>query len=244
MQRAERSTLNPTAAGVAVAAGMGIFPISLLTGQRLLLWMRVCAHHRVLGFVFGGLIVAGGSIGAAEGARATYRYVNAQQKKEEQGALKLCEATSNIQERWPVYAACGVLGFSGPLRSIAPSHLWNLGAFEGGSIPAKGAGYASEAEREQLQRIGKKSGCHTCGTRAGPFNGDHQPPNNITKQRRWWHFSSREQRFYPQCRPCSSRQGASLASNKPAYHFHVRPRPHYLWLPIGLAASWFLGYEE
>jgi hypothetical protein len=229
------------AAGAAAVSGMLVFPTCLFTAQRLILRpLRIAAHHKLLGTVFGGLVVASASIVASESARATYRAVNVIQGRKK--IASIFETAANWEERWALYATGGVfafVGLGGRLRSVAPSHLWHLGAFYGRSIPAQGANYASEAERALLQKIGKRSGCHTCGTKSGPFNGDHQPPNSIAKRRFW----TPKQRFYPQCQPCSSQQGASLAKKTPVYHNHSALRLHHVWLPFGLAVSWDLGLE-
>ena len=33
------------------------------------------------------------------------------------------------------------------------------------------------AQRKVIQEFGKRFGCHSCGTKKGPFIADHQPPN-------------------------------------------------------------------
>ncbi len=80
------------------------------------------------------------------------------------------------------------------------------GPFAGESIPARGPGYSITSQaREELNRIGSETGCHTCGrlnsgTPSGNFFADHQFPTRINPE-------GRAQRLYPQCRSCSARQG-------------------------------------
>lgn len=80
------------------------------------------------------------------------------------------------------------------------------GPFAGESIPARGPGYSITSQaREELNRIGSETGCHTrgrlnSGTPSGNFFADHQFPTRINPE-------GRAQRLYPQCRSCSARQG-------------------------------------
>jgi hypothetical protein len=84
------------------------------------------------------------------------------------------------------------------------------GQFAKESISARGPdrNFTVE-ERRQLNEIGEKTGCHTCGsndpgTRSGNFVADHQPPTALN-------FNSNPQRLFPQCVTCSLRQGGWIA---------------------------------
>ena len=83
------------------------------------------------------------------------------------------------------------------------------GPFSGESIPARGPERNFRTgERDEINRIGSESGCHTCGTRnsgtqSGNFVPDHQQPSAINP-------SGRQQRLFPQCITCSRRQGARI----------------------------------
>lgn len=62
------------------------------------------------------------------------------------------------------------------------------------------------SERREINRIGRRYGCHTCGTTdpqtpSGNFIGDHQPAISL---------SPGPYRIYPQCWPCSLRQGGLI----------------------------------
>ncbi|WOP51425.1 RHS repeat-associated core domain-containing protein [Xanthomonas euvesicatoria] len=88
---------------------------------------------------------------------------------------------------------------TGP-KTLAP------GEHAGDSIPARGPERDfTDGEREQVNEIGGKTGCHTCGTtdpgtKRGNFVPDHQPPSKANP-------SGAPQRLYPQCLSCSRQQG-------------------------------------
>jgi RHS repeat-associated protein len=99
------------------------------------------------------------------------------------------------------------------LIRAAESDTLSPGRFAGESIPARGPSRDFTAdEREQINRIGARTGCHTCGTKApgtisGDFIPDHQPPNSMQQP-------GQEQRLYPHCKPCSQRQGGQATAAK------------------------------
>jgi hypothetical protein len=113
-----------------------------------------------------------------------------------------------------------VLG--GRFWSIAPSSYTHIGSYARGSIAATDQ-YATPLQRKAIERLGRIYGCHTCGSKpffhsaVVNFIGDHQPPKAVSYQmnQRWfrrilgWKVPFR---FYPQCAPCSSKQGGILAS--------------------------------
>ncbi|MBK8455999.1 MAG: hypothetical protein IPL47_01870 [Phyllobacteriaceae bacterium] len=76
-------------------------------------------------------------------------------------------------------------------------------------LPARGPGRDfRKSERDEINRIGRKYGCHTCGTKnpgtpSGNFVIDHQLPA------RW---ALEPYRLYPQCALCSWRQGGYVRS--------------------------------
>ena len=104
----------------------------------------------------------------------------------------------------------------GRFRSISPSSLTSPGSFAARSIPA-GEKYATTSERQLIQQIGRKSGCHTCGVRKGLFIADHMPPKSVAAKmneswlRRTGILGKVKYRFYPQCESCSSKQGGTLS---------------------------------
>ena len=90
----------------------------------------------------------------------------------------------------------GILAFKlmgGRFWSIAPSSFTAPGSFaqfKSGCIPAKSTSYATPSQKELLNQMGQKYGCHTCGTRnryfwqrGGFFVADHMPPNSVVISR-------------------------------------------------------------
>lgn len=76
------------------------------------------------------------------------------------------------------------------------------------SIPARGPERDfTAAEREAVNEIGRKHGCHTCGskdpgTKSGDFIPDHQPPSQLAP--------GQPQRLFPHCKACSRKQGGEV----------------------------------
>jgi hypothetical protein len=83
------------------------------------------------------------------------------------------------------------------------------GPYAAESIPAEGPGRNHSQEvRTGINRIGRLTGCHDCGTlnpgtKSGNFIADHQKPNAINRP-------GVAQRLYPHCQICSNRQGGWL----------------------------------
>ena len=172
---------------------------------------------------------------------------------------------TNRTETQPNRCVLGLLAFKicgGRLWAIAPSSYTNLGSFARASLPATEQ-YASAAQRRTLERMGRVWGCHTCGSHrlvsslkpGATFVGDHMPPRAVAKQinARWYNRLLRRQvgfRFYPQCTPCSNRQGSILsaavqqqgnhnlarAGGGKVAHFHGF-RPRFSHVAGGIVAS-------
>lgn len=71
------------------------------------------------------------------------------------------------------------------------------------------SGPLRRAEQNEINRIGKQSGCHWCGklesgTPRGNFIGDHQIPRSMGKPTR----------LYPHCLNCSQTQGGRVSQRK------------------------------
>ncbi|KAL3790821.1 hypothetical protein HJC23_004722 [Cyclotella cryptica] len=151
------------------------------------------------------------------------------------------------REVWFHFAGVCILGlltYKTILRShftsLSPSSYTARGSFARIGIPApSNFNYATSSQRSQLERIGRTWGCHTCGSRMffsnlskrdwnkPRFHGDHIPPVSVAKQlnERWyrkkfgWKVS---QKFYPQCRDCSNKQGGLLSKAIHAGHRNLR----------------------
>ncbi|MFG2459211.1 polymorphic toxin-type HINT domain-containing protein [Streptomyces sp. NPDC048523] len=86
-----------------------------------------------------------------------------------------------------------------------PEQVCPIGPYAVESIPARSKSQVfTDAEHDQIDDLGFRYGCHTCGILDPGGNGrfvpDHQPISS-------WVPDGTPQRLYPQCRPCSSRQG-------------------------------------
>jgi RHS repeat-associated protein len=85
------------------------------------------------------------------------------------------------------------------------------GGYAGESIPADGPGRNFKPDqRTKVNEIGEEDGCHTCGggspgTKTGNWVPDHQPPSALAKP-------GQPQRLYPQCLPCSQKQGGEVVA--------------------------------
>lgn len=83
------------------------------------------------------------------------------------------------------------------------------GPHAGESIPARDSQPKfTPEERAKMNEVGKKSGCHTCGstdpkTKSGNFVPDHQPPSKINPP-------GQPQKLYPHCIECSRKQGGQV----------------------------------
>jgi hypothetical protein len=83
------------------------------------------------------------------------------------------------------------------------------GPYAHGSIPARGPGTSwLTSEREAIDSLGAKFGCHTCGARISGLKSNHwilnhQPVSKLN-------FRNKKQRLYPHCLSCSRRQGGEV----------------------------------
>ena len=198
----QRSVASVAASGFAFAATCAMSQCVQLHA------LRVHTGHRFAPTVLGAATVMAASVASVQVGDAV--------------------ADGDVGPPSPAAAIFGVATFvalGGRFWRLSPSSLANLGALADtarGSLPATLA-YATRAEREMIQTLGRRFGCHSCGARpllrgAGSlsFIADHQPPlasvrvANAALWRRLlgWRV---QQRFYPQCGACSSKQAALLS---------------------------------
>eukprot|EP00539_Tryblionella_compressa_P001885 CAMPEP_0178741042 /NCGR_PEP_ID=MMETSP0744-20121128/4914_1 /TAXON_ID=913974 /ORGANISM="Nitzschia punctata, Strain CCMP561" /LENGTH=252 /DNA_ID=CAMNT_0020393859 /DNA_START=42 /DNA_END=800 /DNA_ORIENTATION=+ len=121
----------------------------------------------------------------------------------------------------------GLLTFKllgGRFWAVSPSSYTHMGSFARWSIPCTEK-YATANQRAMIEQMGRKWGCHTCGSRmlnapadkSFRFVGDHMPPKSVAEQmnaswlRRLGILPKVQFRFYPQCTSCSSTQGSILS---------------------------------
>ena len=230
--------------------GAAAFPSLLAVSQTFIFKpLKISCSPRLTASIFGLASVTVASFGATLASLQTLSIV----QKFTSSNLKLSLNTRDVflstVSGVVVYRALG-----GRYASALPSNLMRPGAFAVEWIPALNeSGGATAKEREVIQMLGRRHGCHTCGERSGaPFIADHQPPSKILGNHRHGNTqplttpSPTVQKFYPQCRGCSSTQGGILAgrnegwANHPkAYRTHIRRlRPYHFFLPFPFAFAY------
>ncbi|XP_953694.1 uncharacterized protein TA16210 [Theileria annulata] len=146
----------------------------------------------------------------------------------------------------------------GKLHSFTPSELSHPGAYSVPklSLEADGYSYATKSQRNIIQILGKKYGCHTCGliSDSERYIADHQPPSGVIKRRlkgKYISFLLRnyiipiqlvkpKQHFYPQCNKCSLKQSKAVANNKRVSITHYGRLRNYHLCPTAFFVSRFL----
>lgn len=147
--------------------------------------------------------------------------------------------------------AVGLLAFhllGGRFWAIAPSSYTTPGSFARQSLPAT-KDYISPNQRPLLYAIGKRYGCHTCGTRVPPFIGDHMPPLSIAEKwnTSWYRklgiWPKIRYRFYPHCAKCSQNQSTVLriAGKKVQSALHATAKASFLHAAGSGRQSFFHG---
>lgn len=153
------------------------------------------------------------------------------------------------KEAWMHAARICIIGlltyktlFRSNFMSLSPSSYTARGSFARRGIPITSStsssfNYATKAQRYALDKLGRRFGCHTCGSRLLftnkhkllptnkkiIFHGDHIPPVSVAKQinARWYNRKlgrQVSQKFYPQCTNCSNKQGGLLSRAVSAGH--------------------------
>jgi hypothetical protein len=96
----------------------------------------------------------------------------------------------------------------GMFRTVFPSSSISLGAYANtrstlrSSIVSNSA-VASEAQRRRIQQLGRRFGCHQCGSRQlfskGTFIADHMPPTKRAEELSavWWRKWLKIKVIYP-----------------------------------------------
>ena len=187
---AEAKTRAPAYAA-ATASGTCAFMTTAALAQALQLRLGVHTGTRTLGLcvlpsLLGMCTVAAASIASVEAA-AWGAAAAAAAAVGERVPLRRVRATHGTTHASSILlgGAC-FLALGGRFWGLSPSSLSTLGAFANtkkGSLPATLA-YATAAKRSEIQELGRRFGCHTCGARPWPlwgraqlrYNADHMPP--------------------------------------------------------------------
>ena len=108
----------------------------------------------------------------------------------------------------------GMVAVIGGVKGAGEAHpTFGPGQYAGEAISARSTSQRfTVAERAEINRIGKTTGCHTCGTtnpgtKSGNFVPDHQPPSALAQE-------GTPQQLYPQCINCSREQGLAIARQR------------------------------
>jgi hypothetical protein len=118
----------------------------------------------------------------------------------ERRALRVPSTKEDVEEGHGIRIQTPLIEQSDPI---------GIGPHAGESIPARSpARNFTVQERQEINRIGEETGCHTCGTKepgtaSGNFIPDHQPPSSLN-------ILNDPQRLYPHCLTCSNKQGSAI----------------------------------
>ena len=169
--------------------GATTFPSVLALAQKFVFKpLRVTAGRGIVSSVCGGLsvCVAGSAVSLA--VVKSCSLLNNEETSTKLLQFSTPELIASTISSVVVFRALG-----GRFYSVLPSHLMYPGAFAREWLPAiRGVQGASAAERELIQTLGKKHGCHTCGRkRVSLFVCDHQPPSKIVNNTTNNHSSSK-----------------------------------------------------
>jgi hypothetical protein len=228
MLDANKPLLTPSHVA-ATASGACAFVTTAAAAQAAQLLLGVHTGTRILGLrlvpsLLGACTVAAASVASVEVA-AWAAVAAAAAAAGERVPLKRADGTPSPTSSVLLGGAC-FTALGGRFWALSPSSLSTLGAYANtaqASLPATLA-YASGAERTAIQQFGRRFGCHTCGARPWLLRGrtrlryhaDHMPPLaevKVMNRQLWRRVLSApvQQRFYPQCSSCSSKQGRLLA---------------------------------
>ena len=201
----EEATISGTVGVIAFPSILGLAQVAILRPLRLYNALRYPAAS-----VLGGLTVC------AAGALSSLAVVRTCSLLQDLGGDAFGPADRNRVTftgqdlAWSTAMGSAVFrALGGRFSSVLPSHILKPGAFGYEWIPAKGAQYATSWEKDWIQQLGKRYGCHTCGRRRGvaKFSADHQPPSKLVPN-----GDPGVQKFYPQCEACSGLQGGVISN--------------------------------
>lgn len=161
--------------------------------------------------IAGGIAIAAGAVHAGTIAIQAYNTCNSGKGScgDAVGEALLSAAAIAPGGRLIKGAAAGAKALSNASKATkipaTGNDLLKPGPWAKESVKSSSPGKITKAEREQLNPIGDKYGCHSCGsttpgTKYGDWVGDHQPPTYLT-------LKGDPQVLYPQCRSCSDAQG-------------------------------------
>ena len=197
MERLKLGGRETSAVALSSLAGIVVFPATLSGLQRFFfkpLRLTCSTPAPFLSSLLGAGAVLPASAAASLSVVSLAAFLSPRRERQLNRAEILFSTVTGVA----VFKALG-----GRFRSVLPSHLLRPGAFAALPVPAKGQRFANAHQREAVNLIGRRHGCHSCGRRGQSFIADHQPPNKLA-------VPGVLQSFFAHCRSCSSRQGAVL----------------------------------
>ena len=239
----------PEVVGAAVAGAL-TFP-AVLAGSQVALFKPLgltCSQGSKSSSLLGGLAVCAAGFTASIVTAQTLTLLQSTLPKSNSHTSKLGPVTAKDLLLSSISSVVVFRAFGGRFGSVLPSHLLRPGAFAREWLPAnRGMQYANERERELIQSVGKRHGCHSCGRRrVSSFVSDHQPPTKLIAESETGMLS---QRLYPQCNSCSQQQGGVLRGNgkysSKAIRTHVSSlRPYHIFMPLPLLFAYLYRGEK
>ena len=234
--------------------GAVVFPVVLGLGQVAVFKPLRLTHSSPLASVCGCVSVLAAGCAASTAAVQVISLSRRWQSISDTTQSPASSANSSVdfgaQELLVSTVASTVLfrALGGRFSSVLPSHLLRPGAFAREWIPVR-ATQATERQRTIIRELGRRHGCHSCGTRSvKQFHADHQPPTKLHNNggKTPGDNATGSQRLYPQCNKCSSMQGAALAHGGAAAKskwsvirtHSLSLRNYHLFLPVALAVAY------
>ena len=240
---------SPEVAGAAVAGAL-TFP-AVLAGSQVALFKPLGLTYTQgsrSSSLLGGLAVCVAGFTASIVTAETLTLLQSSLPKSNGQTSKLGPVTATDLLLSSLSSVVVFRALGGRFGSVLPSHLLCPGAFAREWLPtSRGMQYANEKEREMIQSLGKRHGCHSCGRRrVSSFVSDHQPPTKLVTESETGMLS---QRLYPQCNSCSQQQGGVLRGNgkysPKAIRTHVSSlRPHHIFVPLPLLFAYLYRGEK
>lgn len=233
----------------AALVGALSFPATLAVAQAAIFkpLRLTCSQRSWLVSVYGGLSVCAAGFLASLATAKTFSLMQTalpSQKNDSKQTAPTIRASDIIISSLSSVVVFRALG--GRFSSVLPSHLLRPGAFAREWVPAlRGSQYAGNREKDIIQRLGKRYGCHSCGTkRVLNYICDHQPPTKFVMQNET-NGTSFLQQFYPQCNKCSLLQGGLLngqgtnLSNSKFVRIHpLSLRLYHAFFPLPIALAY------
>ncbi|CAK8682398.1 unnamed protein product [Clavelina lepadiformis] len=205
-------------------AGAVTFPASLAAFQQVWKTLHVAAHMRIAP-ICGMVTISTSALVANTVCQCVYDVIV------EHDVTVMSE---KVMMRWTLLSIINFLFFAPSVKSVLPSHILHPGAFaKKGVIMSDYSNKVTNGQRRQIQEIGSKYGCHTCGKkylklrvafrrwtssklvpRSPVYYADHSPPLALTTGT----LINKGGLLYPQCSTCSYYQSSQVRAAKTSFN--------------------------